>query len=205
MSSTEQSHHAYAATLSSTGDEDDSEPNVQSPNQPEGGNIDKIREILFGGQMRDYEKRFSRLEERLIKDSAELREETTRLFATLEAFIKKEIDALTEGLNTERYSREGTISLLSRELHETRDVLAAKLQQSLELNTRAHRELRQQILDQSRGLAEEMRRKYDELAANLNRQIAELSQEKTDRASLSALFTEVAMRLNSEFKIPGDR
>lgn len=205
MSSTEQSPHVYAATLSSTGDENTSESDVPSSNQPESGNIDKIREILFGGQMRDYERRFSRLEDRLIKDSTELREETTRLFTTLEAFIKKEIDALTEGLNTERYSREGTTSLLSRELHETRDVLATKLQQSLELNTRAHRELRQQILDQSRALAEEMRRKYDELSATVKREIDELSQEKTDRASLSALFNEVAMRLSNEFKIPGDR
>ena len=29
------------------------------------GNVDKIRDILFGNQMRDYEARFSRLEESL--------------------------------------------------------------------------------------------------------------------------------------------
>ena len=28
------------------------------------GNIDKIRDILFGGHMRDYDKRFKRLEDR---------------------------------------------------------------------------------------------------------------------------------------------
>ena len=36
----------------------------------ESRNIDKIREIIFGGQMRDYEKRFSLLETRVIKESA---------------------------------------------------------------------------------------------------------------------------------------
>ncbi len=32
------------------------------------GNVDKIREILFGGQMRDYEQRFADLETRLTKN-----------------------------------------------------------------------------------------------------------------------------------------
>ena len=31
----------------------------------EAANVDKIRDIIFGSQMRDYEKRFSRLDERL--------------------------------------------------------------------------------------------------------------------------------------------
>ena len=30
-------------------------------------NVDKIRQILFGGQMRDYEDRFAELEARLAK------------------------------------------------------------------------------------------------------------------------------------------
>ena len=38
----------------------------------EGQNVDKIRDILFGNQMRDYEKRFARLEERVTKASEAL-------------------------------------------------------------------------------------------------------------------------------------
>ena len=39
----------------------------------EGQNVDKIRDILFGAQMRDYDKRFARLEDRLMKDAEALR------------------------------------------------------------------------------------------------------------------------------------
>ena len=205
MNSTEQSEHAYALSPSGrASNENQHEADDGSTNQPEGGNVDKIRDILFGGQMRDYDKRFSRLEERLTRESTELREETRKLFGTLETFIKKEIEALTDGLQAERRSREGAVNSLSRELHETGEALESKLQQSLEQTTRAQRDLRQQILDQSKSLTDEMRRKYDELSAMLDREVAELNHEKTDRASLSALFTEVAMRLNDEFKIPGD-
>ncbi|MBV9959511.1 MAG: hypothetical protein JO360_13885, partial [Acidobacteria bacterium] len=42
-----------------------------------------------------------------------------------------------------------------------------------------------------------------ELLAALEREAAELRTDKTDRSALAALFTELAMRLNNDFKIPG--
>ena len=36
------------------------------------GNVDQIRQILFGGQMRDYEKRFGEMEQRLTKSIEQL-------------------------------------------------------------------------------------------------------------------------------------
>jgi hypothetical protein len=42
------------------------------------------------------------------------------------------------------------------------------------------------------------------MSAMLAREVAELGTAKTDRASLAGLFTEVALRLNNEVKIPGE-
>ena len=39
------------------------------------GNLDKVRDLIFGGQMRDYDRKFARLEERLAKETADLRDE----------------------------------------------------------------------------------------------------------------------------------
>lgn len=205
MSSMTESQQAYAPAPAD-GATEDGPPSADkaSVDQPAAGNVDKIRDILFGGQMRDYDKRFSRLEERLVKESAELRAETRRLFETLETFVKKEMEALTDRLQAEQQSRETSVQSVSGELRETGKALEAKLQQSVERTTRTQGDLRQQILDQSKSLIDEMRRKHEELSATLGRELAELDHEKTDRASLSALFTEVAMRLNNEFKIPGD-
>jgi hypothetical protein len=170
----------------------------------EGGNIDKIRDILFGGQMRDYERRFSRLEERLVKESADLRDDTRRRFDALETFIKQELEALGERLQTEQRTRDESVQDLSRALKDTGQGLERKLAQFDEQTTRNHRDLRQQILDQSKSLSEEMRQKRDELTALIEREVAALGNDKTDRAALAALFSEVALRLTNEFKIPGD-
>ena len=170
----------------------------------ESGNIDKIRQILFGGQMRDYEKRFSRLEERLLKESADLRDETKKRFDALESFIRNEMEAVSGRLQAEQRTREESAQTLSRELREARESLERKIGQADEQNTRSQRDLRQQILDQSKNLSDEIRQKHEELSAMLAREVAELSRDKTDRSALAALFSEVALRLNDEFRIPGD-
>ena len=170
----------------------------------EGGNIDKIREILFGVQMRDYEKRFSRLEERLLKESSDLRDDTRKRFEALETFVKHEFESLTERLQAEARTREESAQSWSRDLQETGKTLDKKLSQLDEQTTRGQRDLRQQILDQSKNLSDEIRQKHNELLALVEREVAELGHAKTDRASLAALFTEVSLRLNNEFKIPGN-
>ena len=48
---------------------DHDEKNPANGELREGANVDKIRDILFGSNMREYEKRFARLEERLTKSS----------------------------------------------------------------------------------------------------------------------------------------
>jgi hypothetical protein len=170
----------------------------------ESGNIDKIREILFGVQMRDYEKRFSRLEERLLKESAALREDTKKRFEALEMFVKSEFEAVAGRLQAEQRARDESVQGVSHDLQETNRALERKLAQFDEQTTHGQRELRQQILDQSKNLSDEIRQKSNELQALLEREVAELGQVKTDRTQLAALFTEVSMRLNNEFKIPGN-
>jgi DNA anti-recombination protein RmuC len=170
----------------------------------ESGNIDKIREILFGVQMRDYEKRFSRLEERLLKESVDLRDDTKKRFDALETFIKNELEALTDRLKAEQRTRDESVQGLTRNLQDTSATFDKKLAQFDEQTTRSQRDLRQQILDQSKNLSDEIRQKYEELSAIIEREAAELGNDKTDRSALAALFTEVALRLNGEFKIPGD-
>lgn len=168
-----------------------------------GGNIDKIRDILFGVQMRDYEKRFARLEERLIKEAADLRDETRKRFDALELYIKQEFESLTERLTVEQNARGEAVETLSQGIKDTARTFEKRTAQMDEQSSKSQRELRQQILDQSKSLNDEIRQKYEELTAALQREAADLRTDKTDRSALAALFTEVAMRLNNDFKIPG--
>ena len=63
----------------------------------EGGeHVDQIREILFGAQQQDYERRFARLEELLVKNISELSNETTRTFASYQEEYDRRFTRLEE-------------------------------------------------------------------------------------------------------------
>ena len=168
-----------------------------------GGNLEKIREILFGAQVHDFEKRFTRLEERLLKETADSRAETKKRFDSMEAFIRKEIESLVERVKTEQGERADAVKEISRDLRETAKNLEKKLGQLDEQATKGQRELRQQILDQSKSLTDEIRNRVKESAALLTRELKELRSDKTDRSALAGLFTDAAMRLSGDTKPSG--
>jgi hypothetical protein len=161
-------------------------------------NLEKIREILVGGQMREVEKRFAHLEERLTKLSYDLRDDLNKSLASLETFVKKEIESLNERFLTDSNERGGAVKTLSLELKALSDFSWQKLNQLDEQGTKNLRELRLQLLDQSKVLSEEIRQKHNELTEIVERAVQNLHANKTDRAPLAALFNEVATRLNTE-------
>ena len=152
-------------------------------------NLEKIRDILVGSQMREVEKRFARLEERLTKLSSDLRDDLNKSLASLETFVKKEIESLNDRFLTESNERGGAMKTLSLELKALSDFSWQKLNQLDE-----HR----QLLDQSKAFSEEIRQKHHELAEVVERAVQDLHANKTDRSSLAALFNEFANRLNTE-------
>src|SRR2546421_572022 len=60
----------------------------------EASKVERIREILFGSQMRDYDERFQRLEEHLAREASEVGAETQKRLDALERFIKGEVDSI---------------------------------------------------------------------------------------------------------------
>jgi hypothetical protein len=167
------------------------------------GNVDKIRDILFGSQMRDYETRFSRLEETVVKETSEIRESNRRRFDQLEQYIKREFEALDARLKAEREDRSDSASQHSRELTELGETLRRRLRDLDDRGMTVERDLRSQLLQQSKELTEEMHSRLDEVATLLEKRFQELRHGKTDRAALATLFSEVALRLNDQFQIPG--
>ncbi len=174
---------------------------IEADKGPE-ANVDKIRDILFGSQMRDYDKRFSRLEERLVKTSETFRDDLKKRFDSLESFVKGEMDSLNERLKNEKSERAETIKGITKEIKETLRTLEKKLSQLDEGTAQAHAELRKAILDQSKNLTKEIDEKHKELVGCLEGEVATLTREKTDRAALADLFTELSLRLKDEFTLP---
>jgi DNA anti-recombination protein RmuC len=176
---------------------------AQAATDPAGGaSIDKVRDILFGGQMRDYDKRFARLEERLTKDTAELRDEIRKRLSALEQFVHQEVAAIGDRLAGEQHARLDAEKALGDELREAGRAFERRTAAMDDQSSRAQRELRQALLEQAQRLTDEIQQRHEELLGVVGRASGELRDEKADRAALASLFTEMALRLSHQFRLP---
>jgi DUF438 domain-containing protein len=160
--------------------------------------LDKVRDILFGNQMREVEKRFARLEERLISESVNLREETKKRLDVIENYLKQEVESLSSRLKSEQGLRNESLAALTEDSRKITTALEKKLTQFDEQVSTNQRELREQILQQSKELQGDIHHKYQEMLGLLQREADELRNAKTDRSTLANLLSELAIRLNSQ-------
>jgi hypothetical protein len=179
--------------------------NPQPNDQPieEAGKVDRIRDILFGSQMRDYDGRFQRLDERLAREAAEARDESQKRIEGLENFLKAEVQSLTHRLNSEQSDRSGAIERLAHDLAETARALEGKIKNLDDQTAREFHSLREQLLEQSKALSAEIKEKHDQMKSNLNHEAAQIRHAMTGRESLAEMLSEVALRLKNEFRVPG--
>ena len=192
-------HNAHGHSMSQMGE---AMAPATSADLASAGCLDKVRDILFGSQAREYVKRMARLEERIVKESTDMRAEMRKRFDSLEAYIKGEVETLSERLQAERHERTDSANALADGLKNLTQTVGQKTSQLDEQLARAQRELRDQVLNQSKTLSDEIQQRHAELSTSLAREADELRNDKTDRSALAAMFTELAMRLKNEFKLP---
>lgn len=184
--------------------EHDGGPALQDDNR-EAANVDKIREILFGGQMRDYDRQFARLEDQLTRQAEVLRDETRKRLDALEEHFNREIESLKHRLKTERTDRTETLTALESELRDSKKAAADRSMQIEDALSEGTGHLSARLHDLSKRLGEEVEEKHHALAALIDREVQALQANKTDRKALADLLVEVAMRLREEFTLPQDK
>lgn len=163
-----------------------------------GNNLDKIRDILFGAQVRDHERRFTKLEAQLLAEAAQLRNDLKERFAALEQYIRHEVESVTGQLKAEEQQRTDAVSHLTTELHTLAGALQQTASQLRTQSEQAHRELQDQLHHQATTLAGDFTQRHTVLSATLDEAVRQLSHQKTDRASLATLFQELSQRLSHD-------
>lgn len=175
------------------------------PNGPNGqgeasgaSGVDKMRELLFGNQMQDYDKRFSVLEDRFAQRMRDMESESSRSLTNLEATIKKQLESVAGQFREEKDLRADADKDMERSLREQTQALEKRLAQLSDQLARQGRDFTDSLGHEVQGLRDEMRRRQDDTRATIERMFAELSNVKTDRNLLAGLFVEIAKCLNQD-------
>jgi len=172
------------------------------PNDTAPESLDKVRDILFGGQMRAVESRLQGLEERLMREQASMRTDFSQQLAEVDASAKHEAEVLGERLVAERTKRTEELKALSAELKEVLRSLEKRHVKLEELTGMADAEIRDQIMQQSRAITAEIERLSQRVTSDLNREVASLRTDKTDVSAIVSVFSEMATRLGGDSRTP---
>jgi hypothetical protein len=156
----------------------------------ESGIVDRIRDILIGSQMRDYEGRLHRIDERLSQEAADARADAQKRFESLEGFLKGEVDSVSNRLNAEQSERRTAIEKLGRDLGETAKAFEAKIK-NLDDYAREIHDLHRQLVEQSKALSVELKEKHEQMQASM-----------IGRQTLAEILSEMALRIKNESRSP---
>ncbi|NTW02779.1 MAG: hypothetical protein HGA19_16110 [Oscillochloris sp.] len=180
---------------------------------------DRLRDILFGAQIEEYERRFADMRREQERTSSDLRQvqdrvvefekNLTRRFETLELEVRRFADELRREQDRQR-SRDTLFQQLAAQMRQHEDTLVGtgasildlkRSQSTHDADIRAEKaeliDIRDQIEQRTQSLRREIRSSEDVLRADLRRIADRLEDQKTDRRALASMLIELATRLET--------
>jgi archaellum component FlaC len=169
-----------------------------APSSGEAPGVDKIRELLFGNQMQDYDRRFAVMEQRFQQKLRDLEAESARALQSMESSIKKQLESIASQIRQEQDLRADADKELGRGLREQIQALEKHLGKVADQLSSLDREFTERLGHESQTLREDIRHRNEDTRVTIERMFSELSNVKTDRNLLAGLFVEIARCLNQD-------
>ncbi len=191
---------------------------AQQPPQPplQEESVDRIRDIIFGPKMRDYEQRFEamvrdlgrlqgeldRLGEQLAaKDAAQAkqlqaaRQEARQADGELRGELKAEAARLAGQLSEQQTAQSTAVQAVRQELGQVNESLQASLKAEIAQLGSALEEQDRSEKDALQALRQELRAADTGLRDELRAVVQRLTEDKTDRSTLGELFIELGSHI----------
>jgi hypothetical protein len=169
-----------------------------TPSSSDAPGVDKIRELLFGNQMQDYDHRFAVIEQHFQEKLRDLEAESSRAIQSLESSLKKQLDSIASQVRQEQELRAEADKELGRSLREQIQGLEKHINNVADKVASQDRDFAERSAHESQTLREDFRRRSEDTRATIERMFSDLSNVKTDRNLLAGLFVEIARCLNQD-------
>jgi hypothetical protein len=174
---------------------------VGNDHTPAGGEVvgvDKIRDLLFGNQMQDYDRRFSKLDERFQQRLKEIESDAARNLGAYEVNARKQVESLVAQLREEKELRANADKEIERTFRDNNQTLEKRLGATSDHLSSLERDMADRLVQEVQSLRDEIKRRHEDLQNTIEKMFAELSNVKTDRNLLAGLFLEIAKCLNQD-------
>ncbi|MFT6032143.1 MAG: paraquat-inducible protein B [Arenicella sp.] len=159
------------------------------------GDIEKVRDILFGKYVTDFEHRFAELEARLEADVDQLKDKLIEKMGSMDTGINQSLARVDTQILEEKSARDAELSRLQNTLREAESALQQAIA-SMEDQANQDLVVVRASLDQShQDLQDRAHATQTELMAQIEQQREDLQNDKVGRQALALMLDEVAIKL----------
>lgn len=161
---------------------------MDKPNNTSSQNVDQIRDILFGKQLRDYEARVDRLEEEIQNKSINLRDEVVSQVGELLGNLREEINESRNEILVKVDDRIKKYEEVNGDANVKLNEFSLNIK---DINTKLKEmedEFHSQLLEQTKFIYGELQEQISKLVENFNSVLKTVNNEKMGYGQLKAIF-----------------
>lgn len=166
------------------------------------GNIDQIRDIIFGSHLREYNSRFEKLESDLSNVHQELRDRIHELKVSFTTELRIAVEALEKKLRAQQTTSEAERNDLRQQIERLNRKSSSSIEKLTEDLEQASATLREEIIETKDKLQEDARSLRLYVQEELERRLSALSGNKVSRDDMAEILFELGMRLKGTEFVP---
>ena len=173
------------------------------------GNIDQIRDLLFGHKVREYEGQFEACEERLkklesegSKFQSEMRDRLAQLQENLSTEIRSAVDSLEKKLKFLSLTTHEETSSLQQEIILVEQKNSQQINSLQKTITEKTASLKEELSQTKNKLEDEVQSLENQVFAELNKELSNLKEGKVSRTDLAEILFEICLKIKGTEFVP---
>jgi len=187
-------------------------PQVPTVSNYEANELNKVRDILFGNQMRDIDQKYVALDSRVKSEMQTLIEETRKSVSALEnyikdqfetlqqeisAVVKNEFDQFSTKLDEEKQIRYQSLEKFTLKMNDIDNVIDQKFQELTDKTRQEQLEMNNQVSILTGQLTDDVQKQLTDISNQLIEKNNEWLQSTIKRDMLASLFVEFAEKIKN--------
>lgn len=166
------------------------------------GNIDQIRDIIFGPQLREYDNRFDKIESDISLLQQEMRDRIDQVKTVLSTEIRSAADSVEKKVKSLNLTTQEEIADLRQQLDRITKKFSNTIESLDEAIDNQTNSIRDELNQARTKLQDEVRVLRGQVFEELERRFSMMREDKLSKDDMAEFFFEIGMRMKGNEFIP---
>jgi len=158
-------------------------------------NVDQIRDLIFGSQIKEFEERFNQLNTALHTAEEQIASTLNATYTKLQKETERALEALEQKIDNLAVSTQKERAILKDLIHTTDEALHDQLNNQQEEFGTKLKIMKENTADENQKMAKEMQAMKHEIQATVEAGLSSLSNDKLSRDTMAQMLLDVAMKI----------